>query len=390
FRQEVRAFLKENLPDNVLDRSDRGLHPKKDDIVSWQKVLHKQGWIAPNWLVEYGGTGWSLTQKYIFNEEYFQSGAPQVTPFGIGMVGPVICRFGSDEQKAKYLPRILASDDWWCQGYSEPGSGSDLASLKTQAVRDGDEYVVNGQKIWTSHCQHADMMFCLVRTDTSAKAQEGISFLLIDMKSPGITIRPIIGLDLEHTLNEVFFDDVRVPVENRVGEENKGWTYAKFLLGHERNTIARVARSKYQLARLKTIAGQEQYGGHPLIENPDFKRKITDLEFDLMGLQYSELRYLSKEISGGTLVAEPSILKITGAEIAQRVKGLMVEALGMYGVPYTPDADVDQRNTFPPGPEYVHGIMADNLYQRAATIYGGTNEIQRNIIAKTLLQSKGL
>ena len=385
FQKEVKDFMSQSLPADVHDRSDRGLHPKKEEIVRWQKILHEKGWIAPNWPVEHGGTGWSLTQKYIFNQEYFLAGAPQVTPFGISMVGPVLYTFGTQDQKDKYLSRILSSDDWWCQGYSEPGAGSDLASLSTRAVRDGDHYVVNGQKIWTSFAHYADMMFCLVRTDPDVKAQMGISFLLIDMKTPGVTVKPIIGLDLDHTLNEVFFDDVRVPVENRVGEENKGWTYAKFLLGNERNVIARVARSKYQLARLKDIARQESMNGAPLIEDADFKRKITKVEIDLMALENTELRYLSQEIAGHKLTSEPSILKIEGAQIAQAIKGITVEALGMYAVAYEPDALTERRNDGPIGPDYAHGIMADNLYQRAATIYGGSNEIQRNIIAKLIL-----
>ncbi|MGO1121076.1 acyl-CoA dehydrogenase family protein [Rhodovibrionaceae bacterium A322] len=385
FRQEVREFLRSNLPETVFDRSDRGLHPSKEDIVQWQKILHKKGWIAPAWPVEYGGTGWSLTQRYIYNQEHFLSGAPQTVPFGLSMVGPVIYTFGTQAQKDKYLPSILNSDTWWCQGYSEPGSGSDLASLKTRAVRDGDDYVVNGQKIWTSFAHHADMMFCLVRTDTECKPQEGISFLLIDMKTPGITVRPIIGLDLDHTLNEVFFDDVRVPAENLVGEENKGWTYAKFLLGHERNMIARVARSQYQLKRLKRIAGQQNISGSTLMADPDFKRKVAKLEVDLLALEAAELRYLSQEVAGKKLSYEPSILKIKGAEMAQSLKELSVDALGMYGLAYESEESLSKRNDGPLGPEFAHGIMADHLYQRAATIYGGSNEIQRNIIAKLIL-----
>jgi len=384
FRDEVQVFLAQNLPAALKDRSDRGLHVRKEEMIHWQKALFAKGWIAPNWPEEHGGPGWSLTKKYIFNHEYFLSGAPQVSPFGISMVGPVIYTFGTDEQKAEHLPAILATDKLWCQGYSEPGSGSDLASLKTKAVRDGDHYVVNGQKIWTSWAHYADMMFCLVRTKSDGKPQEGISFLLIDMKTPGLTVRPIIGIDMEHSLNEVFFDDVRVPVANLIGEENKGWTYAKFLLGNERNTIARVARSKYQLNRLKEIAGRQPAGAGSLLDDVDFKRKIAQVEIDLMALEYSELRYLSHDIAGKKLTGEPSILKIKGAEIAQTIKGLLIEALGPYGLAYDTDEAMSQRNDGPVGPDHVHGIMADNLYQRAATIYGGTNEIQRNIIAKAM------
>ncbi len=386
FQDEVRSFLKENLPASVLDRSDRGLHPLKDDIVAWQKTLHKKGWIAPNWPVKHGGTGWSLTQKYIYNREYFLTGAPQTIAFGLNMVGPVIYTFGTQKQKDKYLTDILQSNVWWCQGYSEPGAGSDLASLRTRAVRDGDDYVVNGQKIWTSWAQYADMMFCLVRTDPDVKQQEGISFLLIDMTSPGIEVRPIIGLDGEHSLNEVFFDDVRVPAENLIGEENKGWTYAKFLLGNERNTIARVSRSQYQLKRLKEVARAERRGAGHLIEDTDFRRRIARIETDLMALEAMELRYLSQDIAGKKLMAEPSVLKIRGAEIAQAIKTLTVEALGPYGMVYESEDQLTMRNDGPLGPEYAHGAMADHLYQRAATIYGGTNEIQRNIIAKLILR----
>lgn len=385
FQDEVRTFLKENLPAGLLDRSDRGLHPLKDEIVAWQKTLHKKGWIAPNWPEEYGGPGWSLTQKHIYNREYFLAGAPQTIAFGLNMVGPVIYTFGTQKQKDTYLQDILESNVWWCQGYSEPGSGSDLASLKTRAVRDGDDYVINGQKIWTSWAQYADMMFCLVRTDTECKPQEGISFILIDMNTPGIEVRPIIGLDQEHSLNEVFFTDVRVPVENLIGEENKGWTYAKFLLGNERHIIARVARSQYQLARLKQIARSEPCGSGYLINDPDFRRRLARVEADLMALEAMELRYLSQDIAGKKLMAEPSILKIRGAEIAQAIKTLTVEALGPYGMAYEPDPDYLRRNDGPIGQEYLHGAMADHLYQRAATIYGGSNEIQRNIIAKLIL-----
>ena len=385
FRDEVREFLASSLPADVKDRCDRGLHPTKEGRIRWQKILNEKGWMAPNWPKEYGGTGWTITQKYIASHEFGHAAAPIALPFGVSMVGPVIYTFGNQEQKDKYLPRILNSDDWWCQGYSEPGSGSDLASLQTRAVRDGDHYVVNGQKIWTSFAQHADMIFCLVRTDSSAKQQEGISFLLIDMKTPGITVKPIIGLDKEHSLNEVFFDDVRVPVENRIGEENKGWTYAKFLLGNERTGIARVARSKRQVERLREIAGLERSGGKPLAEDQDFMNKLTRIEVDLMAVEYTELRYLSMIANGKALTAEPSLLKIKGTEIQQRLTSLLVESLGMYGAPYEAERAYEGRNEAPVGPDYAHGPMAEHLYLRAATIYGGSNEIQRNIVSKMVL-----
>ena len=385
FQGEVREFLATSLPKDVQDRCDRGLHPTKEMQVRWQKILNEKGWMAPNWPKEYGGTGWTISQKYIAAHEFGQASAPIALPFGVSMVGPVIYTFGNPEQKAKYLPRILNSDDWWCQGYSEPGSGSDLASLQTKAVRDGDHYVVNGQKIWTSFAHLADMIFCLVRTDSSAKQQEGISFLLIDMKTPGITVKPIYGLDKENTLNEVFFEDVRVPVENRIGEENKGWTYAKFLLGNERTGIARVARSKRQIVRLREIAAAEKSGGKPLAEDQDFINKLTRLEVDLMALEYTELRYLSMIAKGKKLTAEPSLLKIKGTEIQQRLTGLLVESLGMYGAPYEPERAYEGRNEAPVGPDYANGPMAEHLYLRAATIYGGSNEIQRNIVSKMVL-----
>lgn len=385
FQAEVREFLEENLPADVKDRYDRGLHPKKEAAVRWQKILNDKGWIAPNWPIEYGGTGWTVTQKYIFAQELGRASAPPPIPFGVSMVGPVIYTFGNQEQKDQYLPRILDSEDWWCQGYSEPGSGSDLASLQTKAVRDGDEYVVNGQKIWTSHAQHADLIFCLVRTDSNVKNQEGISFLLIDMKTPGITLKPIIGLDKEHTLNEVFFDDVRVPVKNRIGDENKGWTYAKFLLGNERTSIARIAQSKRHIERLRGIAKTERLNGGHLEDDRDFMRKVNQVEVDLMALEFTELRMLSSIEAGKKLTAEPSLLKIKGTEIQQRLTELLVESLGMYGAPYEALKNYEGSNEKPVGPDYAHGPMAEHLYLKAASIYGGSNEIQRNIISKMVL-----
>ncbi|MZR29305.1 acyl-CoA dehydrogenase family protein [Sneathiella litorea] len=385
FRDEVREFLATSLPADVKDRCDRGLHPTKEGQTRWQKILNEKGWMAPNWPVEYGGTGWTITQKYIAAQEFGYAAAPVATAFGVSMVGPVIYTFGNQEQKDYYLPRILNSDDWWCQGYSEPGSGSDLASLQTKAVRDGDDYIVNGQKIWTSYAHYADMIFCLVRTDSSVKQQEGISFLLIDMKTPGITVKPIIGIDKEHSLNEVFFEDVRVPVVNRIGEENKGWTYAKFLLGNERTSIARVGRSKRQVERLKEIAKAERSGGRPLSEDTDFINKLTRIEVDLMALEYTELRMLSMIANGKQLSAEPSLLKIKGTEIQQRLTNLLVESFGMYGAPYEAERSYAGRNEAPVGPDYAHGPMAEHLYLRAATIYGGSNEIQRNIVSKMVL-----
>ncbi len=302
FRAEVRSFIAENLPKTLVGKR-RSEYTTREDYLAWHKVLYKKGWIAPLWPKEYGGTGWNVTQRYIFNEECARAETPMVLPFGVAMVGPVIYTFASEEQKKKYLPRILSGEDWWCQGYSEPGAGSDLASLKARAVREGDHYIVNGQKTWTTLAQYADWIFCLVRTDlgngsTNPKAQEGITFLLIDMKTPGITVKPIIVLDGAHEVNEVFFDNVKVPVENRVGEENKGWTYAKFLLVHERSGIAGVARSKKAVERLREIAASETVDGKPLMGTDEFSRKIAELQIDLSALEFTELRTLAAEVEG--------------------------------------------------------------------------------------------
>ena len=384
FVQELQAFLAEELPDEIRDRCARGLIVGNEDLIRWQRILYDRGWMAPNWPVEYGGTGWTLTQKYIAAREFAAACAPLPT-FGITMLGPVLIAFGNAEQKAFYLPRILKSEDVWCQGYSEPGAGSDLASLKTRAVREGDDYLVNGQKIWTSYAHWANRMFCLVRTDAVAKPQKGISFLLIDMDTPGIEIKPIIGLDMGHTLNEVFLSDVRVPVKNRVGEENEGWTYAKYLLQKERSFVARVAQSRHLVQRLKRIASEQKVGAEYLLGSAEFCRRMTRLEIDLQALEYTELRYLSKELQGEPVGPEPSILKIRGSEIQQGLKQLLVESLGMYGVPYENDSMKLSDSYMEVGPDHRHGILAEHLYGRGATIFGGSNEIQRNIISRLLL-----
>jgi alkylation response protein AidB-like acyl-CoA dehydrogenase len=384
FEQEVQDFLATSLPEDIRDRCARGYIVGSDDLIRWQHILNARGWMAPNWPVEYGGTGWTLTQKYIAAREFASACAPLPT-FGITMLGPVLIAFGSEEQKGLYLPRILNSEDVWCQGYSEPGAGSDLARLKTRAVRDGDHYIVNGHKIWTSYAHWANRMFCLVRTDPKAKAQEGISFILIDMESEGMEINPIIGLDMGHTLNEVFLDNVRVPVENRVGEENKGWTYAKYLLQKERNFVARVAQSRHLVERLKNVSAEQRVGDGYLIDSADFRRRLTNLEIDLRALEYTELRYLSQELQGKPMGPESSILKVRGSEIQQGLKQLLVESLGMYSAPYENDMMPIESDYQEIGPEHMHGIMAEHLYGRGATIFGGSNEIQRNIIARMLL-----
>ncbi len=387
FRDEVRTFLRENLPEHIRDQVIRApSYVSKEDVRLWHKILYEKGWIAPAWPKEYGGTGWTATQRHIWGEEYQAAHAPRLSPFGLTMVGPVIYTYGTEEQKRQHLPPILSGDIFWCQGYSEPGSGSDLASLKTRAVREGDEYVVNGQKIWTSHAHHADWIFALVRTDPGArKKQEGISFLLIDMKTPGLEVRPIISIDGSHYLNEVFFTDVRVPVENRIGEENKGWTYAKFLLGHERTGIAGVGQSKAKVERLKRIAEIEQAGLRPLAEDPDFRSRLSAVEAKLTALDYTLLRMLSKEEAGQGPGAEVSMLKINGTEIEQALNEMLVEALGYYGMPYELESLRADTNVDPVVPRHGVGLMTEHLLRRAASIYGGTNEIQRNIIAKGVL-----
>lgn len=381
FREEVRSFVASSLPADLKGKA-RSDFTSRDEYLVWHKILYKKGWIAPLWPKEYGGTGWTVTQRYIFNEECARAEAPLILPFGVAMVGPVIYSFGNPEQKNKYLPRILSGDDWWCQGYSEPGAGSDLANLKTRAVRDGDHYIVDGQKTWTTLAQYADWIFCLVRTDPNVKPQEGITFLLIDMKTPGITVKPIVVLDGAREVNEVFFDNVKVPIENRIGEENKGWTYAKFLLVHERSGIAGVARSKKAIERLREIAAAELLDGEPLIRTDAFSRKVAELEIDLSALEFTELRTLSAEAKGGHAGPESSILKIKGTEIQQRITELTVEAVGYYAYPNNRELG---DNEYPVGPDYADGESGRYFNMRKASIYGGSNEIQRNIIAKAVL-----
>ncbi len=382
FRDEVRSFIRNNLPADLKRKVARGEHLGKEDTLLWQKILYKQGWGAPAWPKKYGGTGWTAAQRYIWDEETSAADCPGQLPFGISMVAPVIMAFGSDEQKAKYLPPIIKGEIWWCQGYSEPGSGSDLASLRTTAKLEGDHYVVNGHKIWTTLAHYADMIFCLVRTDPKAKAQEGISFLLIDMKTPGITVKPIITIDEGHSVNEVFLDNVRVPKENLIGQENKGWTYAKYLLGHERTGIGMVAQSKKRVAKLKEIARAEQCDGQPLVREESFKHKLAQIEIDLMALEYSNLRILADTAKGKPPGPEASMLKIRGSELGQRITELAVDALGYYAVPY---AGRHRSNEQQIGPDHAAGLMPAFLYGRTYTIYGGSNEIQRNVIAKMVL-----
>jgi alkylation response protein AidB-like acyl-CoA dehydrogenase len=384
FRDEVRNFIAENYPAHLRgfgSREDMG----KEDFLAWHRILGAKGWVAPAWPVEYGGPGWSPTQRYIFAEELARAETIPILPFGINMVGPVIYTFGTPEQKARFLPRILSGEDWWCQGYSEPGAGSDLASLKTRAERQGDHYILNGQKTWTTLAQHADWGFFLCRTDPAArKQQEGISFILVDMKTPGVTVRPIIMLDGGHEVNDVYLDNVKAPVENVVGAENQGWTCAKFLLAHERSGIAGVARSKRGVERLKDLARAELIDGQPLISDIEFRRKIADLEIDLTALEYTELRTLAREQAGAGPGPESSLLKIKGTEIQQRLTELAMEAVGQYAQPYFRGFPADS-NEFPIGPDYAHHTAPMYFNMRKTSIYGGSNEIQRNIIAKMVL-----
>ncbi|MBC3885953.1 acyl-CoA dehydrogenase family protein [Undibacterium griseum] len=383
FRDQVRSYLEANLPSDLQHKVLNHKRMSKEDYVRWHKILAKQGWVGTGWPTQYGGTGWTPAQRHIFEEECARIGTPAILPFGVNMVAPVIMAFGNQAQKDYYLPRILNCDDWWCQGYSEPGSGSDLASLKTRAERDGDHYIVNGQKTWTTLAQHADMIFCLVRTDPNARKQEGISFLLIDMKTPGITVRPIIMLDEDHEVNEVFFDNVKVPVQNLIGEENKGWTYAKYLLGHERTNIAAVGRAKRELQFLKRVAAKHQKNGQPLIQDPVYAGKVATLEIEIMALEITVLRVISQD--SGRPGPEASLLKIKGTEIQQRLTELMVEAVGPYAQPFDP--------AFLEG-ETEHSIMSDDdaaalapyyFNFRKTSIYGGSNEIQKNIITQMIL-----
>jgi alkylation response protein AidB-like acyl-CoA dehydrogenase len=389
FRDEVRRFLREQLSSDISDKVLDGYELGREDHVLWQRRLHERGWGGMGWPVEFGGPGWNSVQQYIFEEESALAGGPRLIPFGTKMVAPVIMAFGSAAQQQRFLPKISAGEEWWCQGYSEPGAGSDLASLKTRAVRDGDHYVVNGQKTWNTLGQYADWIFCLVRTDAQAKQQSGITFLLIDMKSPGITVRPIILLDGGHEVNEVWFENVRVPIENRIGEENRGWTYAKFLLGHERTNIAGIGIAKRELARLKRIAARERQHGRPLIEDALFAAQIAQIEVDLWALEITNLRVLSAERNSSAAGPEASILKIKGTEIHQSISELMMRAVGPYALPFRREAmeagwQFDPTRE-PPGPRYASTLAAAYLNQRKLSIFGGTNEIQKNIISKMIV-----
>jgi len=389
FRDEVRTFLRASIPPAIKRKVDLGLKLVKDDYVVWQRILHERGWIAPGWPKEYGGPGWSPVQRYLFEEELAAASSPRLITFGLKMLGPVLIEFGTEAQKQRFLPRILASEDWWCQGFSEPGAGSDLASLTTRADRDGDHYVVNGQKTWTTLAQYADWMFALVRTSNEGRKQQGISFLLIDMKTPGVTVRPIKTLDGGQEINDVFLENVKVPAENLVGRENDGWTVAKFLLGHERFGIAGVARSKKQMDRLRDIAARETKRGRPLIEDARFRERMAEIEIELTALEMTELRLLSDEAAGRKPGPEASILKLKGTQVQQGITELLLEAVGNRAHVFDPGILEDDwpgaANDGPAIPEYAATVASHYFNWRKASIYGGSNEIQRGIIAKAIL-----
>jgi pimeloyl-CoA dehydrogenase large subunit len=385
FREEARTFFRTAVPQSIRNKVAEGEGLTRDDLIQSQRILNARGWATPNWPVEWGGQNWSPVQVYLYQDEMQQANVPPPIAFNTSMVGPVIAQFGNDAIKKRFLPATANADIFWCQGFSEPGSGSDLASLRTKAERQGDKYVVNGQKIWTTLAQYADWIFCLVRTDPVAKQQEGISFLLIDMKSPGITVRPIITIDGGREVNEVFFDNVEVPAENLVGQENKGWDYAKFLLGNERTGIARVGNSKAKVARIRQLAALELKGGRPLIENPRFQEKLASVEVELKALEMTQLRVVSDErkMAKGRQNPASSILKLKGSVIQQQLTELLMEVVGPYMMPYQRDFDGNNEPVI--GPDYATEAAPMYFNYRKVSIYGGSNEIQRNIIAKAIL-----
>ena len=386
FRDEVREFFKSEYPQDILDKRNRGIPLTRDDNVRSMKAISARGWSGVNWPVEYGGTGWTPVQKYIFAIEMAEANVPEIVPFGLSMVGPVIYTYGSEEQKQRFLPDILEANVWWCQGYSEPGAGSDLASLKTTAELAVDHYIVNGTKTWTTLGQFADWIFVLARTNTDvARRQEGISFLLVDMTAPGVTVKPIITIEGGHEVNEIHFDNVKVPIENLVGEEGKGWTYGKVLLQHERTNIAGVARSKFRLHKLHEQCKKPVRGAAPLADDRNFMRRVAAIEVELRALEYTELRTLAAVKSGKAPGPESSILKIKGTELQQAIDALYVDAAGYYALPYVPEQySTDFADEWVgEGAETRTSLTYFNY--RKATIYGGSNEIQKNIISKHVL-----
>ncbi|MDE2582181.1 MAG: acyl-CoA dehydrogenase family protein [Rhodospirillales bacterium] len=389
FRDEVRAFIRDNLPADIRERMRLGYSPRKQDVIAWQRILNRKGWAALSWPKEWGGPGWSAVQRMIFIEENQAAPAPELLSFNITMLGPVLIQFGTEEQKRRFLPRAANLDDWWCQGFSEPGAGSDLASLKTAARREGDHYVVNGSKIWTSTAHNADWCFVLVRTNpNAAKRQEGISFLLVDMKTPGITVRPIISIDGAHHLNEVFFDDVKVPVEMRIHEENRGWDVAKFLLGNERTGIARLGKSRERVAAAKEAARAVRFNGKPLIEDPTFRQRVAQLEVDMKALQITQYRVVSAGAKKSDGRPDPlsSVLKVKGTELLQSTTELAMDAAGPLAMPIWAQELAEMANEPDMLAEAAEQAAGNYLFLRAASIYGGTNEIQKNILSKAVLR----
>jgi pimeloyl-CoA dehydrogenase large subunit len=389
FRDEVRTFFRTQIPQAIRDKVSAGRHLSKQDFVTAQRILHTRGWAVPHWPLQWGGQDWTPVQRYIFNEELQSEAVPPPLPFGAQMVGPVIYTFGTPDQQRRFLPRIANIEDWWCQGFSEPGSGSDLASLKTRAVREGGEYVINGQKTWTTLAQYADWIFVLARTDPAAKKQEGISFILVDMRTPGITVRPIVTIDGGREVNEVFFDDVRVPAENLVGQENKGWDYAKFLLGNERSGIARIGLSKERLRRIKRLARETPDGDGSVWDDPMFRRDVASVEIELKALEMTQLRVVAADArrgAGGRPDPASSILKIKGSELQQATTELLLRVAGPLALPFLPDTDDGVLHNEPPiGPDWAATAAPQYFNNRKVSIYGGSNEIQRNIIAKAIL-----
>ena len=374
FADEIRDFTRKNLSPATREKTFSGKHYDRDDHMVWQQALGRQGWLAYTWPKKFGGPGWDVTRRFLFENVLAEEGAPRIMPFGPKMVGPVIYTFGTDEQKERFLPGIRASTVAWCQGYSEPGAGSDLASLRTKAERQGDHYIVNGQKTWTSYAHWGDWIFCLVRTSTEGKPQEGISFLLIDMKTPGVTVRPIIMLDGAHAVNDVFLDNVKVPVANRIGKENEGWTCAKFLLANERLGIAEVPASKRGVGMLRAIS-----------DDPSMAEKIADVDLQVQALEMSELRALSAMALGGAPGPEVSTLKVRGSEIQQRIAELAMEAVGEYAAPYQPGMLFHDTNETPIGPDHAPPAAPRYFNMRKTSIYGGSTEVQKNIVSKMVL-----
>ncbi|MBS0219744.1 MAG: acyl-CoA dehydrogenase family protein [Proteobacteria bacterium] len=391
FQKEIRDWIVANMPPEVAEESrrSRSSHVSRERLLQWQKKLAGKGWLCPNWPKEHGGPGWSSTQKFIFEMEMARADSPYLSSFSIKMVAPVLMKYGSAAQQKRFLPKIAAAEELWCQGYSEPGSGSDLASLRTRAVREGDHYIVNGQKIWTTNAHWADWIFCLVRTSTEGKPQEGISFLLIDMKSPGIRIDPIYLVDgtrtpMRHEVNQVFFTDVKVPVENRVGEENKGWTYAKYLLEFERGGQAFGPRLRKAFRHLQTLSKTQLDAGEPLAANPNWREKMAALEMEIDAVEMNELMFYSSLKTGDAPGNMGSIVKMRGTEVGQKVTELAVEAVSWYGVPFTELRNYDS-NVVPVGGDYVDDVAPRYFNNRKTTIYGGSSEVQRNVLAKAML-----